>query len=100
MENPDGRLYGPWPLPNFSNYRVFAFRALKEGTHILLWLLIELRQETQILAAEEAVEWELIKWAREQKIIQPIHLSELNKRLTFLLEKKLPAPLIEIREQF
>ncbi|MFX0066472.1 MAG: hypothetical protein ACFFC7_30310 [Candidatus Hermodarchaeota archaeon] len=100
LENPDGRLYGPWPLPNFSNYRVFAFRALKEGTHILLWLLIELKQEAQILAAEEAVEWELIKWTREQKVIQPIHLSELNKRLTFLLEQKLPAPMIEIREQF
>ncbi|MFX1251778.1 MAG: hypothetical protein ACFFCZ_09235 [Promethearchaeota archaeon] len=99
LENPDGRLYGPWPLPNFSNYRVFAFRALKEGTHVLLWLLIELKQEPHVLAAEEAVEWELIKWIRGQKVIQPIHLSELNKRLTFLLEQKLPAPMIEIREQ-
>ncbi|MFX1537613.1 MAG: hypothetical protein ACFFDI_25735 [Promethearchaeota archaeon] len=100
LENPDGRLYGPWPLPNFSNYRVFAFRALKEGTHILLWLLIELKQEKQVLSAEEAVEWELVKWIREQEVIQPIHLTELNKRLTFLLEQKLPAPMIEIREQF
>ncbi|MFX0064131.1 MAG: hypothetical protein ACFFC7_18320 [Candidatus Hermodarchaeota archaeon] len=97
QENPEGRIYGPYPVPGFSKYKVFAFKALKSNINILIWLITLEKQLSRLLEAYESIEWFLINWVRNFDFQEPINLKGLTADLNSFLEQTFPDDLVWLK---
>lgn len=97
QENPEGRIYGPYPVPGFSKYKVFTFKARKNNIHVLIWLIALEKHLSRLLEAYESIEWFLINWVRNVDFQGSINLKGLNADLNSFLEQTFPDELVWLK---